>query len=352
MKRIQLFSGQILLAVLLLTVLFQATSCKKEKQADTSLPELTGVTTLIDRSIALDAVNYGDWIILRGKHLATTYKVDFNSVLAADSLIYADDSTVTVKIPPVLPDPANNPITVTTKYGTATLNFRILQPPPTILGFDPMAGAAGDVVTITGYNFGGVTNVKFGSTEATIISSTKEEIKVNVPAGITTAYIYVTTPSGTVRADYLFGFKYEVFTEALTTGWTYAPSSVNVTYLATNTTPVKRGVNSLRVRFATAWGYLQLKKTAAMSTTGYSGVKFSLYAPASFLNKKLRIYLNNSSASGAYTITITKINEWQQFELPFINFGNPANLNYIAFNEFSGTATFPREIYLDDIGLY
>lgn len=55
----------------------------------------------------------------------------------------------------------------------------------------------------------------------------------------------------------------------------------------------------------------------------------------------MRIYLNNSSASGAYTITITKINEWQQFELPFINFGNPANLNYIAFNEFSGTATFP-----------
>ena len=243
MKRIQLFSGQILLAVLLLTVLFQATSCKKEKQADTSLPELTGVTTLIDRSIALDAVNYGDWIILRGKHLATTYKVDFNSVLAADSLIYADDSTVTVKIPPVLPDPANNPITVTTKYGTATLNFRILQPPPTILGFDPMAGASGDMVTITGYNFGGVTNVKFGSTEATIISSTKEEIKVNVPAGITTAYIYVTTPSGTVRADYLFGFKYEVFTEALTTCWTYAPYSANVTYLSNQTTPVKRGVN-------------------------------------------------------------------------------------------------------------
>lgn len=352
MKRIQIFSAGRILSAFLIVLLFQASSCKKEQQGDTSIPELTGVTSLNNRSIALDAVNYGDWIILRGKHLATTYKVDFNNVLAADSLIYADDSTVTVKIPPVLPDPANNPITVTTKYGTATLNFRILQPPPTILGFDPMAGSAGDVVTISGYNFVGVTSVKFGTTDATITSSTKEEIKVNVPAGITTAYIYVTTPSGTVRSDYLFGLKYDVFTEALTTGWTYAPSSANVTYLATNTTPVKRGVNSLRVNFATAWGYLQLKKTAAMSTTGFSGVKFSLYAPASFLNKKLRIYLNNSSAAGSYTITITRVNEWQQFELPFINFGNPATLNYIAFNEFSGTATFPREVYLDDIGLY
>lgn len=352
MKRLQNISGYTLLSVFLLTVLFQVSACKKEQREDTAIPELTGVTGLDNRSVSLDAVNFGDWIILRGKHLATTYKVEFNTVMAADSLIYADDSTVTVKIPPVLPDPANNPITVTTRYGTATLNFRILQPPPTILGFDPMAGAAGDVVTITGYNFGGVTSVKFGSTEASIISSTKEEIKVNVPAGITTAYIYVTTPSGTVRSDYLFGLKYDVFTEALTAGWTYAPSSANVTYLATNTTPVKRGINSLRVNFATAWGYLQLKKTTAMSTTGYSGVKFSLYAPASFLNKKLRIYLNNSSAAGSYTITVTKINEWQQFELPFINFGNPANLNYIAFNEFSGTATFPREVYLDDIGLY
>ncbi len=201
MKRLQNISGYTLLSVFLLTVLFQVSSCKKEKQEDTAIPELTGVTGMDNRSVSLDAVNFGDWIILRGKHLATTYKVEFNTVLAADSLIYADDSTVTVKIPPVLPDPANNPITVTTKYGTATLNFRILQPPPTIIGFDPMAGAAGDVVTITGYNFGGVTSVKFGSTEASIISSTKEEIKVNVPAGITTAYIYVTTPSGTVRSD-------------------------------------------------------------------------------------------------------------------------------------------------------
>lgn len=338
--------------MLMIALLLSMYSCKKEQTENTNPPEITAVTDLTSRDIALTAVNYGDWIIIKGKHLATTYKVDFNSVLAADSLIYADDTTVTVKIPVVLPDPADNPITVTTRYGSATYNFRILQPPPTILSFDPMAGAAGEVVTITGYNFGGVTSVKFGTVEATIISGTKDEIKVSVPPGITTAFIYVTTPSGTVRSENLFGLKYEIYTDVLTTGWSYSPSSSNVTYVAANTSPVKRGINSLRINFAAAWSYLRLVKSAAMSTTGYEGVKFSLYAPDGFLNKKLRIYLNGSSTPGSYTITVTKTNEWIQYELPFINFGNPATLTQVVFNEFSGTATFPRQIYVDDVGLY
>ena len=150
-------------------------SCKKENTEDRNRPEINAVTDLMNRDIALTSVNYGDWIIIKGKHLSTTYKVEFNTILAEDSLIYADDTTVTVKIPAVLPDPANNPITVTTKYGSATYNFRILQPPPTILSFDPMAGPEGQLVTITGYNFGGVNSVKFGTNEATIVSNTKED---------------------------------------------------------------------------------------------------------------------------------------------------------------------------------
>lgn len=349
------FSFPHYLAVLLFSIgaTFLVASCKKDKlKEDTNAPEITAVTDLGNRDIHLTQVNYGNWIVIKGNHLATTYKVDFNTVLAADSLIFADDSTVTVKIPVVLPDPANNPITVYTKYGTATYNFRILQPPPTIVSFDPMAGAAGEVVTIKGYNFGGVNSVKFDNIDASIISNTKEEIKVNVPVGVTVAYIYVTTPSGTVRSEYRFGFRYEVFTDAITAGWTYSPSSANVVYNATITDPVKRGTNSLEITFRGAWSYLRMVKSPAISIAGYEGVKFSMYAPDEYLNKKVRVYLNGSSGNGAYTITVTKTNEWIQYEIPLINFGNPSTLSQIAFNEFSGTATFPRKIYVDDVGIY
>ncbi len=327
-------------------------SCKKNVTEESPLPELHSLTELLERGVLLTSAKYGDWVILKGKKLATTYKVDFNGVLAADSLIYADDTTVTVKIPAVLPDPADNPITVTTKYGTATLNFKILQPPPTITGFDPMAGPAGQVVTISGYNFGGVTSVKFGSTAANIISSSKEEIKVAVPGEITSAFITVTTQSGSVTSANRYGLSYEVFTDAVASGWSYSPSSANVTYEVVSTSPIQRGTSSLKIKFSAAWSYLRIVKAVAISTAGHQGVKFSMYAPADFINKKVRVYLNNNSTPGSYTITVTKVNEWVTYELPFINFGNPATLTHVVFNEFSGTATFPREIYVDDVGLY
>ncbi len=340
-------------ALFFASLLLIFSACKKnETDLGNQPPVINAVTDLNNRGIELTAVNYGEWIIIKGNFLATTYKVDFNGVLAADSLIYADDTTVTVKIPDVLPDPADNPITVYTKYGQATYNFRILQPPPTIVSFDPMVGAAGEVVTIRGYNFGGVNSVKFGTVAATIISNTKEEIKVNVPTGVTVAYIFVTTPSGTVSSANRFGLRYEVFTDAITAGWTYSPSSANVVWNAAITSPVKRGVNSLEITFKGAWSYLRLNKSPVLSMAGYEGIKFSMYAPGIYLDKKVRIYLNNSSGSGAYTITVTKVNEWIQYEIPLINFGNPATLSQIVFNEFSGTATFPRSIYVDDLGLY
>lgn len=343
---------RLLIPVLLFPVLILVlTACKKNKIPDNGLPEIDAVTDLMNRSLALTTANYGDWIIIKGKNLATTFKVEFNTILAADSLIYADDSTVTVKIPSVLPDPANNPITVTTRYGTATYNFSILQPPPTITGFDPVAGPAGQEVTITGYNFGGVSSVRFGTTEATIVSSTKEVIKVTVPAGITSEYIYVTTASGTVQSDYRYGLKYDVFTESLTSGWSFSPSSANVTYNANVTDTVKRGAKSLRIDYKGAWSFLRLVKATALSTTGYQGIKFSMFAPAGFQDKKVRIYLNGSTAA-TYTITVTKVNQWINYEIPLFNLGNPATLTQIVFNEFSGTAVFPRQIYVDDLGLY
>lgn len=336
----------IIIAGLLLILI----SCKKDKingSGDDKLPpEISAVTDLTNRDIALTAVQYGDWIIIKGKHLATTFKVDFNTVQAADSLIYADDSTVTVKIPATLPDPANNPITVTTKYGTATYNFRILQPAPVITSFDPGAGPAGVTVTITGDYFAGVSSVKFETVEATIISNTKTEIKVTVPAGVTYGYIFVTTPSGTVKSINAFGFRYLIYDDALTATW--SNTSFSATAVLTNTTPVKRGTMSIKTNYTASFGALRLSKaTPSVSITGYTALKFSLYAGPASLGKKVKIYFNGVSASG-YTYTITEVGKWIDVQIPLTNLGNPVTLSSVTMQEFSAIL---QEVYVDDLGL-
>lgn len=337
-----------ILAAVCICLLLSQSSCKKDIAEDTSPPVINAVTDLTNRDIALTAVNYGDWIIIKGNHLATTYKVDFNGVLASDSLRYSDDTTVTVKIPPTLPDPANNPITVTTKYGSATYNFRILQPPPVISSVNPGAGAVDDEITINGDYFGGLSEVRFESIVATIVSSTKTQIKVKVPTGGTYGYIYVTTASGTVKSPKVFGFKYVIYDDALAATWYGSSWSSTTTY--NNTVTIKRGTNSIKQAYTTAWGAFRTSKNSpALTLTGYTGVKFSIYAGAGSLNRKIKIYLNGLSGSG-YTFTITQTGQWIDYEVPLFNLGNPTTLNAVVLQEFSGVVQ--GDVFIDDIGLY
>ena len=219
-KNLRKYNHSVLM-IMLITMIF---SCKKEDNTHAVPPTITGVTDLTNRGTALSSVKYGEWIVIKGAHLATTFKVEFNTISVSDSLYYADDSTVTVKIPANLPDPINNPITVTTKYGTATYGFKIMQPAPIINGFNPEAGATGDQVTISGNHFNGVTEVKFDNAVATIVSKSNQELKVNVPAGVTSAFITVTTPVGSVTSLTRFGFKYIIYDERLLTGCQIHPT--------------------------------------------------------------------------------------------------------------------------------
>jgi len=332
------------IALLLLTVL--AVACKKEKKEDTTPPVITGVTNLLDRASILESADFDQWILIKGQHLATTFKVDFNGEIAFDSLVYANDTVITVKIPKTLPDPINNPITVYTKYGTATYNFRILQPPPVITGFDPVAGPEGSQVTILGDFFNGVTSVKFNDVEVPIISSSKSTITVQVPVGQTYGYVYVTTPVGTAKSEKVFGFKLAVYDEALATGWSNTSFSCTANYAHTDT--VKRGTYALRAEATAAWGALRVTKAApAIDLTGYSGVKFSVYGGQGSEGKKVKLMINGVTATG-YTVTL-KAGQWTDFQIPLSSLGNPTTVSTLTFQEFSG---IKQLLYYDDIGLY
>ncbi|MDR6783818.1 hypothetical protein ABIE26_002793 [Pedobacter africanus] len=344
MKQTPSISSYALIAVLLF--LFNAfNACKKESTVNTAPPTITGVSNLVNRDVLLASVDYGEWISIKGTNLSSTYKVDFNGTLAADSLIYGDDNTVTVKIPAQLTDPLNNPITVSTKYGSASLNFQIKQPAPTITGFDPGAGLPNDEISIKGNYFKGVTEVKFETTAATIVSSTQTEIKVKVPAGFVSGYIFVTTPVGTVKSAKVFGLKATIFDDAMASGW--SNTSYSNTYDMNQTAIVRRGTKAIVNKFTVGFGAVRFTKAApAFSTSGYTGVKISIYGGAGTAGKKVRISL--TPAASTFELILTE-GAWTDYQVPFTNLGNPATITAITFQEFSGLTS---QIYVDDVGFY
>jgi uncharacterized protein YjdB len=86
-------------------------------------------------------------------------------------------------------------------------SVHVTHKPPTVTGLSPAKGRVGTLITITGSNFvkRPVMTVKFGSTKAgtiTYVSSTK--IRVRVPRGARTGYLYVVNDGGTGRSKGYF----------------------------------------------------------------------------------------------------------------------------------------------------
>ncbi len=338
----KVFQKTITACILVASIALSA--CKKEKSENTAPPTLSSVTTLNDRSTALESIGYGEWIIIRGTNLSTTHQVDFNGTLAADSLTWADDSSITVKIPANLTDPINNPITVSTKYGKATLNFKIKQPGPQITDFNPAAGQADDEVTIYGNYFKGVSEVTINGVSANIITKSQTEVKVKVPAGVSYGQIVLTTPVGSVTATKTFGLKHVIYDDALQNAWTntsYSTQSLNFADVST----VRRGTKSIHVEHK-AWSALRFRLSSKFATAGYSMVKLSIYGGAGTEGKKIRISV--TPAAGTYDLLLRE-GKWTDYQVPLINIGNPATIEYITFQEFSG---FKSPIYVDDVGFY
>ena len=72
---------------------------------------------------------------------------------------------------------------------------------PVVTGLSVATGEAGDEVVITGVNFVGVTDVKFGAASATFVVDSHRQITATVPAGVGTVDVTVTTPIGTSTAN-------------------------------------------------------------------------------------------------------------------------------------------------------
>lgn len=111
-------------------------------------------------------------------------------------------------------------VTVTNPYGTASLSGFTFIPPPTITAISSSSGAAGSIITITGTNFSGVSQVNFGGYYAsfTIVSPTQinavvgnsggsGSVTVYAPAGSANfpGFTYIATPSINTVSPYSGG---------------------------------------------------------------------------------------------------------------------------------------------------
>lgn len=318
-------------------------SCKKDDSVDTSAPVINEVTTTTDYTVSVSSAARSAWLKIHGQHLKTTQVVKFNSLSVPDSSFYANDTSITVKIPAKVPDTINNLITVVTKYGSATYSFVVQMPPPTVTGFTPGIAAAGANITITGTDLMSPRSVLFGTNAATIVASTDTTITVTVPSGANSNYITVTTAGGTVTSSNMFGAGLVIYDDALAAPW-WSGGWSGTTTLGT-TDQVLRGANAI-TRVSDAWGALGLGG-ASINLASYKAIKLSIYGGSGTSGKLVKLVLNSAAASGQ-TLTVAE-DKWTTYTVLLSNLGSPATLTDIWLQEFSGTGGLT--IYIDDMVL-
>lgn len=157
--------------------------------------------------------------------------VTFNGVASTD-VTYVSPTRITAIVPT---GAGTGPVKVTTAGGSVTgmSNFTVTVPvpAPTISGFNPASGSAGDTITITGTNFViGATTVSFNGTPSSTVSvSSATSLTAVVPAGATSGTISVTTAGGTATSGTSFTVIVDRTLTVSLASATYGTGKVTVT---------------------------------------------------------------------------------------------------------------------------
>ncbi|MDT3405322.1 IPT/TIG domain-containing protein [Mucilaginibacter terrae] len=372
---------------MLLCLITLFTSCKKDKNEDSGTPVISRVRTVskdstlrnVTTRINLDSSSVADKIkkvafdstvtsgqlnglyAILGSNLKSTSQVLFNGVPAYFNPALVTSESIIITIPINTPWGSNQPnkLTVVTNKGRTDFDFVIQQPTATITNFDPLAGSAGDIVTLTGTNFNGVSKVTFDNTPATIVGTpTPTQIQVRVPAGVVQAYIYVTTPGGVAKSQTAFGFKYLIYDDALAKGWWIGGWNGGDKPNFSNTSPVKRGSNSIAVTYLGGYAGFQIGNAGGtISLADKSAIKLSIYGGPGSDGNVVRIMVMGPDKDGKQAISdnegvvvTLKAGQWTDFTIPLTSFGTrPVIMEQLRIQELSGISA-PETIYIDDIG--
>ena len=142
----------------------------------------------------------GETLTLSGRSFRAVSSVSFGGVSTTNFTVVSN-TLMTVVVSSGAPAAA--PLTLESPGGRfiTVSNFVLM---PRITGFSPSNGAAGTLVTVSGFGLSGVTQVIFGGAPATPVSVTATQVTVKVPFGAGTGFVRVSGSSGTDESLTLF----------------------------------------------------------------------------------------------------------------------------------------------------
>jgi len=232
----------------------------------------------------------GAQVTITGANLSGASDVTFNTT-SATTFTVNSATQITATVPT---GATTGLISVTTGGGTvqSATNFTVTVPTgPTITSFTPASGIVGSVVTITGTNFTGATDVKFNTTSVTVFTvNSATQITATVPTGATTGLISVTTGGGT-------GQSATNFTVTI-------PPAPTISSFTPITGPVGTAVTISGTDFTGA-SDVKFNTTSATAFTVNSATQITATVPAGATTGKISVTTSGGTVLSGPNFTVT-----------------------------------------------
>lgn len=152
----------------------------------------------------------GTVVTIRGVNFTGTTKVEFGGI-SASQVVVRSKSEIQATVPG---NALSGVIRVTNPGGQASSGtpFEVVGDEPNIGSFTPEFGSPGALITLTGFNFAGATNVTFGGVSSVPTVQSDTRLVVVVPAGAVTGRLKVFSPkgSGESATDFVVGDNAEL----------------------------------------------------------------------------------------------------------------------------------------------
>ena len=125
-----------------------------------------------------------------------------------------------------------------------------------------------------------------------------------------------------------------IYGDALASDWANWSWGATIDFNGTN--PVKVGSRAINVTYQ-AWGGLSLRKGTALSTSGYTALRFWVYGGTGSA-KSLRVYTQTADAGGESTSVVVSApaNAWTEITVTLSSLGNPASIKRLNIQENNG----------------
>lgn len=333
----KLMNFKTVFGLLAVTAISLFVSCSDDDSASGGTPVITTVS--LAQNDSLVEQGYADnMYIIRGSGFTGTQKIYFNEKDTYFNSTLVTDEVILVTIDRNTPyQDASDELKVVTPKGTAVYHFVVAPPAPSMSSFQPVNAPDGSQITIYGSFFLDPV-VTIGGVEAEIVSSTLTQIVAIVPPGSNHKYVTVSTISG--ESEWGTAIGTAIYDDAF-----YAPWDIeawnNHEYVVDQekayqgTTFIKKTING--------WDNIQGNWAWNDQLSQYTGIHFWVRSDDA---GKL-VFVFNGSGWGDATKAITTGPEWTEFRYTWAELGNPAALQNLTFQEFTGAA---HNYYFDNFG--